>query len=623
MNAWITPPRAAALSAGLAILVHVGALRNGFAYDDLILIVGDPGIRQLDGLGARLMQPSWPAAFGDEIGAWRPVTTGAWALVWALTGGGSVAFHAFGVLLHAAVTALGVLVFAELVPLFVALGAGLLFAVHPVHTEAVANVAGSAELISATFVMLAALVHLQAGRRYSTLRVAAVAGLYAAAVLAKEGAAVLPLLLFLLDGARRDVDIRAPLEYIRSRGGLLAALSVTLAGILLLRMDAVGAVAASSSPPGGEILREASRIWTVFTTWPHYVRLLFYPATLGADYGPGVIPVALHWSANAILGAMIGLVAFGGAALVWGRTTPLGATGAPTASGRIVPFSLLWIAAALLPVANVVYLGPVFVAERTLYLASWGAALIVAWLCVALSEERRWAGPVALSLVVLAGSARTVERVPDWSDTETIMQALIEDRPESGTAWMHLGRRLAAQGRPDDALTAFAYAVALLNSEYRPITEVSAHLLAMGRNDAARPLLRRAWAEHPEWYTAPGLLAAVELNAGRPADAVPAARAAIALQPGNASMHHLLAQALSSLERWEDAAVARRASIRWGFTDRGRSWLALSRDEWHAGRVDVASASLDSASVRTLTADEVEILAALRDSIATNARPGR
>ena len=64
MNDRITPSRVAALSAALAALVHLGALANGFAYDDLVLILGDPGIRQLEGLGARLMLPSWPT--GDS-----------------------------------------------------------------------------------------------------------------------------------------------------------------------------------------------------------------------------------------------------------------------------------------------------------------------------------------------------------------------------------------------------------------------------------------------------------------------------------------------------------------------------------------------------------------------------
>lgn len=53
-----------------------------------------------------------------------------------VSNGSAVAFHALGLILHAAATGLGVLLFAELMPLRVATTAGVLFAVHPVHVEA-------------------------------------------------------------------------------------------------------------------------------------------------------------------------------------------------------------------------------------------------------------------------------------------------------------------------------------------------------------------------------------------------------------------------------------------------------------------------------------------------------
>jgi len=189
--------------------------------------------------------------------------------------------------------------------------------------------------------------------------------------------------------------------------------------------------------------------------------------------------------------------------------------------------------------------------------------------------ERRGPRPLwLLGVLAAAGAARTATRVPVWNDTESVMGALIQDHPESGTGWMNLGRQLAAQGRQEDALTAFTYAVVFLNSGYRPSTELAAHLTAMNRPAAARFFLMRAWREHPEWYTAPGLLAAAELRAGRPEKTAPAARAAAFLQPSNPSMHHLLAQSLAGLEAWDGAVDARLRSLRTGFSDRGRSWLS-------------------------------------------------
>jgi len=228
---------------------------------------------------------------------------------------------------------------------------------------------------------------------------------------------------------------------------------------------------------------------------------------------------------------------------------------------------------------------------------------------------------VVLALVVvLAGAARTVTRVPDWRDTDTIMSALIETHPESGTGWLALGRRLTSQGRPEEALRAFAYSLAFLNSEYRPSTQVAAHLLSLGRVDSARFFLLRAWREHPEFYTAPGLLAAAELNAGRPERAAAAARAATILEPADPSMHLLLAQALSGLGDWPEAAAARRAAIDNGFRARGGTWLQLAQDHMNGGDLVAAGEALDSASLRPLSESERSTLADLRSSLALETR---
>ncbi len=612
MNPRMTPRRAAVATALLAVLVHLGALTNGFAYDDNTLILGDEGIRQFSGLLGRLMEPSWPAAFGEQIGAWRPVTTATWAVTYIVSNGSPVAFHALGVLVHAVVTGLGVLMLAEVIPLTMAAASGVLFAVHPVHVEAVANVAGTAEPISALFAVIALLLHVRGGRSYGPGRIVAVTVAFALAFLAKEGAVIVPILFVLLDGARWDVRVRDVTTYIRDRWALYTVLTLTLSVLLLMRLDVVGAIAAASHPAGGEVLRSAPRGWTVFSTWPHVFRLLIVPLDLAADYGTAVIPIVFRWSANALLGVVLGLAAFGGAGMLWRRGDPL-RIDAP--SERLPGLAILWIAACLLPVANVLFLAPVLIAERTFYMASWGAAMFAGWIVVSLAERN---GPRAYGLLIaltLAGTARTVTRVPDWDGDDALMQTLLEGHPESGGAWMYLGRQLAARGRSDEALRAFSYGIDLLNSEYRPATDVAAHLVAMGRPASAAFFLRRAWKEHPEWYTAPGLLAAAELNLGRPEKAAPAARAAVFLDPENASMHHLLAQSMAGLGNWEAAVTARRASLDAGFSDRARSWLLLAQELLNVGDSEAATRALDSAESLPLTDSERTVLLNLRAAI--------
>jgi predicted Zn-dependent protease len=94
----------------------------------------------------------------------------------------------------------------------------------------------------------------------------------------------------------------------------------------------------------------------------------------------------------------------------------------------------------------------------------------------------------------------------------------------------------------------------------------------------------------------PALLAAVELNASRPTEALAAARAASLLRPDNGSVRHLIAQALSRLGDHDGAAAARLHAIRLGFDDGGRSWLRLSNDHAERGDTTAALAALDAAA---------------------------
>ena len=110
-------------------------------------------------------------------------------------------------------------------------------------------------------------------------------------------------------------------------------------------------------------------------------------------------------------------------------------------------------------------------------------------------------------------------------------------------------------------------------------------------------------------------LAAAELSLGRPEEAVRAARAASSLDPANASMHHLLAQALAGVGDWEEAVLARRASLEWGFSDRPASWLLLGQELLNTGDTTAAGAAVDSAAVLPMDANEQAVMARLRAAI--------
>lgn len=608
----LTRRRAAALAAALAAVVHLGALANGFAYDDEVVVAGDADLRSLSTLGPRLLEPYWPDAFGASVGSWRPVTTAAFGLLWVGADGRPWAFHAAGVALHAVATGLVVLFLAALLPPVAALAGGLLFSVHPVHVEAVANVVGMAEPLAAVFALAAAVWWVRSDAPPGTRAVVGMAVLYGLAVLAKEGAAVLPGLLILADAARRDLGFRDVGAYLRRRGAALAAMAAALALCLVARWSVLGTVTSPTHPPGAEVLSEIPRIWTLAAVWPHWVRLLVAPVDLASDYAPGVVEIAYGWTPAGVVGVGVALAALLVAWAAWRQGEPMGPD---RPSPRTLGFAVVWVLVAVLPVANVLFLAPTILAERTLYLASIGAAAAFGWGVAEVVRRRPPVGWAALAVALVAFTALSLARVPTWRSSDAVFETLLDDHPESGRAWWGLARRLDRAGQVPEARRAYAVAMDLLDSEHQVALDVGAHLLSTGRPEQARLFLRRTWRARSDWYTAPGLLAAAELGAGRPAVALEAARAAVALAPSNPSMHHLHAQALAALGRHGEAADARRASLAAGFSDRWRSWLLLAGDLGAAGDTTAALSALDSAGARTDDTDATDEIGQARRAL--------
>jgi hypothetical protein len=170
----------------------------------------------------------WPTA---AVGAYRPLTELSIALDAALWGGAPFGLHLGNLLWHVACALLCSALVRALVPPrpVVALVAGLLFASHPVHGDAIFQVGARADLLVTCLMLASLILFLRGGgvdrRRRPTLASLAV---FAAALLCKESALVLPLLVVLLDlaaptGERLGRRLRAGLPRYLWYAGVLAA----------------------------------------------------------------------------------------------------------------------------------------------------------------------------------------------------------------------------------------------------------------------------------------------------------------------------------------------------------------------------------------------------------------
>ncbi|MGH7694482.1 MAG: glycosyltransferase family 39 protein, partial [Gemmatimonadaceae bacterium] len=393
-----------------AAIVFANALSNGFVLDDRGILLGNPLVQRLGESWRAFEMPYWPEALGS--GQYRPLGILGFALDWRLSGGDPAWFHAVNIAWHMLATVLVWRLSRDLMTSSAAIVCAALFAVHPVHVEAVANVVGRLELMAAVFTLGALLAH-RAGSRLAI-------PLFALGLLSKENAVVAIALMVANDVLLRPPtsDLRPPTSDLRPRRSLYIGYIVVVAAYL-----ATLAVVFNNRPfhVMTGTLADASlgdRLWTVATVIPHYVRLLIAPASLSADYEAQVIPAAHGMTAAGAIGLVLLASYVVAVVTAWRRHRPLA-------------FALLWIAIAIAPVANVFFVSGITLAERALYLPSVGAMIALGLAFDALLTQRKALALGLAAAALIVGAVRTWLRTPVWRDDRAYVITLLTDHPES------------------------------------------------------------------------------------------------------------------------------------------------------------------------------------------------
>lgn len=471
MLAILSSRRRAALTAGavalLAVAVYASTIGHEFVFDDNPEVVDNEGIRSLRNLPSFFGESAWKGA-GEDNPIYRPLTTASYALNHAVSGLEPWSYHLVNVVLHAVVSVL-VLVFAlELgLPALAAFGGAALFAVHPIHVEAVANVAGRKDLLTAVFALLAVLAHVRATRRGGIAVVLAPLALLAAMFSKEAGLAVLGVLVArdILFG--REEWSRAQRRFV----GLYAAYAGAVAVYFVARWTAVGSLGVPldhipyAENPIAHV-PAATRLVTAVAALGRGIALLVAPVTLSPDYSYAAIPPATGAGDPYLwLGLLAVVAAIATTILAWRR--------AP-----IVVLALAWYAATLFPASNlIVPIGTIF-GERLLYLPSVGLSLLVgAALARAPGGLASTVARTAVAIVLVWFGWRTLVYAGVWHDELALFTWGEKVQPRSSKMQQCLGAALMERGRPAEAVPHFEAALAIVGDQAIP---QSRHRLELG-----------------------------------------------------------------------------------------------------------------------------------------------
>lgn len=498
----------------LAAVLYLPTLDNPFIYDDHRLIAENRALADLRSL--------W-AIVGRDVT--RPAVMLSYALDRAIWGPGPFGFHLGNVLLHV----LNVGLVATLawraaedlqrrslaaVPHVVAPVTALVFAAHPMLTQAVGYISARSELLCAALTLSATLAARRglASARDGWLVVALLAWLGALA--AKEVAALWPLLILMYDVVVLRGDVAARRR--RWRGLHLPLLAVT-ALVAVFRL-----VVFATVEHAGQVRVDWALLLVELDVIRRYVSMLLVPAGQSIFHPVSAVTDPVHAAAAIAVVALL-------AALIWLRRRR-----SPLAS-----FGLLWFLLLLAPSSALVVMDrgePM--AEHRVYLASVGVFLTVGIAAgqvttVKPSGFMRLLGGLTAAAIVLSLSGRTSLRNQLWASPTLVWIEATRQAPDHWLPALLLGEELHRTGRHAEAVAAFRQSIAARPASIQARGNLGACLLELGDGDAAERAFAEQRALDPRSAEAVSGLATVALARGD----VPVARAgfqqALTIDPTN------------------------------------------------------------------------------------------
>ncbi len=509
----------------LTLAIYGNTFKNKYALDDAIVITQNEFTKQgFKGIKAIFTNESFTGFFGKKKnlvagGRYRPLSIATFAVEYQFFGLNPSISHIINVVLYAFTGFFVFLIFFSLVDdqkrswwFSTAFLTAVLFVIHPVHTEVVANIKGRDEILALLFSLIAlqcALLYLRRKRNYWLFfsSIALFLGM-----LSKENAAVFLLLIPL------TIYFFTSSSY-KKTGIIFVSLLIPFLIFLVIRQSVVGSL---SSPPSHELMNNpflhatsSERYATIFYTLGLYIKLLVFPQPLTFDYYPYQIALQ-HWDNFFVIVPFLGyLFLIILAALLFRSKNP-------------VSFGIIFYLAALLPVSNLLFPVGTFMNERFIYMSSLGFLLIAGLMLHRIFENEKISAKylVLVLMVPLMGFYvwKTVTRNKVWKDDYTLFTTDVKTSSNSAKSNCSAGGALIERAeKTEDA-------------------DKKKQML-----NQALIYLHKATAIHPEYVDALLLLGNAQYDLNGNIDSVMAAyRRILKIDPGNNNVYNNLIYMLNN-----------------------------------------------------------------------------
>lgn len=430
----------------VSAIVYFNTLSNGFVYDDLGTIVENVHIKRFSNYLSSFYNQSYFKISGGEA-SYRPVATLSYYLLYAVFDSNPFGYHLFSLALHI-INVVLVYLLAQVIlgNKSAAVMTGLLFACHPVNTEAVNGISYNEDLIAAFFFFLALLSYVKpkpfATKPGSIFFVLSLL-FFLLGLLSKEMAITLPAIVVLYDITLREpvadkLSLKRALAVVSERKYFYAGyLGVSLL-YLWLRFFAIYNPQEVETQIWGRLIDRIIYLPVIFF---NYIKLILFPFPLNADYVFSYPDRFLDVLPVLSLLIVVGLVILSIFVLKYSKAAS---------------FGIWWFFITLFPVYNLIQIYNPF-AERYLYIPVFGFCLVfsvfVKYITSRFSVKR--AGILNLFIVgcfVLAYTAVSIDRNRDWKDSYSLWTKTLEVEPDSVRAHGNLARVYQQKGLIDQSM---------------------------------------------------------------------------------------------------------------------------------------------------------------------------
>lgn len=556
-----------AILAVASILLYANTVGNGFVLDDNTAIVGNHIVTQGVSAIPEIFSTPYLQGFAyTKHGLYRPLPLSMFAIEWQLSDGTPTLSHLINVLVFAACV---IILFLFLDELFerrntkVAFIAALLFAVHPIHTEVVANIKSRDELMCFLFSMLALRSSVRHVRNGGMSSLASVGITYFLSLLSKESSISLVLIIpftvfFFLEGARSRkwaatvTTLVTAIIFIAIRASVLSA----------DHADFVSGVDVSENS-----LAAASSIWqreaTAIFMLGKYLRLLVVPFPLISDYSYNAVPLVSFSNVRVLLSllAYVVMPVFAVYRIIKYRRD-------------IYTYGIAFYLLTLALFSNVFFLLSATMAERFLFFPSAGFCLAGAQLycnvfhlnksAFARLPDIKKSGP--LLLILLVYGFLTIARNGIWKDGYTLFTTDIKSAPDSYRLRHYLGYEIAnnIRNEPDslakreltnEMIQNLRKATAILPDYSTETYQIMAMgYLELGMPDSAAQLYQRAFRLGSRDSLLLNNLAGIYFKKGQFRECIQLCQENVALYPDYARAYMNMGAAYLKMAQYDSAA---------------------------------------------------------------------